>query len=487
MDCESSGSRAKYSNVTHPGTTLTDAAVRQWPTPAASLYGSSQNGVNKTRPSAGTPSLTAIARDLWPKTGGPDLKEAVRQWPTPTTQGGGCKSRSGAGKDELLLAGAAKSFRPDEIQPIQGGEAGRGHVLNPKFVNALMGIPIGWTNCASTVEGLSHYRQRMHSAFLRLTGGVPFPVRSIPSHNREGKMIKGLSRFADYMANNWGERSWTEILEPSEMLGGPSPMGSSKWQSFKDCPYLYHLMFVRRYRQAEHQEPLEIGGLFHEALARYFQGWLDGASLKEIRERAFEIVHRADPVVPDIASEVHRLLTAWMTMYHNTAYSFLDRVLAVEKLVSSSKYFQYSARLDLILEAEDGGIEIMDHKTARQRTSNMLMSYRLEPQFLGHMHLWDESGMGKKWGELTRYSVDLIVKTQQPFLDIVQVPVNRITINKWRAEMRDHWVEFNKYRRRCLPWPRRTGYQCRFCAAFEHCASDDNSLVGWVEKKEGEF
>lgn len=427
----------------------------KWPTPTATSGGGNTNRENRER------------------TGGPNLKEVVRNWATPTCSIAG--KQSCGRRADADTTNQAYSLH-QETQTTQGGEIGHGRVLNPKFVNALMGIPIGWTNCASTVGVLSRYKQRMRSAFLRLA-------------LQEGEVgkIKGLSRYADFIASEWEKHSWQEVLAPGEALGGPSPMGSSKWQDFKDCPYKYYLKYVRRYREENHQVALEVGGLFHEALARYFQGWLDGASLKEVRERAFEIVRRADEVVPDIASEVHRLLTAWMTLYHGTAYSFLDRVIGVEYLVSSAKKFRYSARLDLILETEDGGIELMDHKTARQYDANMLMSYRLEPQFIGHMHLWQESGMEQKWGPLRKYTVDLITKTNQPTMDLVDVPVRQNIINEWRAEMCEHWRQFQFYRRSVRVWPRRTGYQCRFCECFDHCASDNHSLVGWVKKKEGEF
>ena len=293
---------------------------------------------------------------------------------------------------------------------------------------------------------------------------------------------KFLSRYSDFCAQDWSERSWTECLEEGEALGGPSPFGSSKWQDFKDCPYLYELHHVRRFRRREWDVALEVGGLFHEALARYFQSWLDGDESKVGREKAFEIVTRCYEHVPDISSEVHRLLTNWMHMYHETRYDFRSRVLAVEHLVESPKPFFYSARLDLVLEAVDGGIELMDHKTARQYTANMLMSYRMEPQFLGHMYAWEASGRAEQWGVLTRYTVDLITKTQTPTIELVDVPIVPALLRNWKVEMLEHWQGFERYRRGLRGWPRRTGYQCRFCKAFEHCASAGKSLNGWVRK-----
>jgi hypothetical protein len=75
---------------TRDGGSSLAAAVRMWPTPTASPYGSSQNGINGKgglfeRPSAATPSLHSVAR-------------------------------------------------------------AEGAPLNPAWIEALMGAPIGWTD-----------------------------------------------------------------------------------------------------------------------------------------------------------------------------------------------------------------------------------------------------------------------------------------------------------------------------------------------------
>lgn len=295
-----------------------------------------------------------------------------------------------------------------------------------------------------------------------------------------------MSRLADFMSRDLTPKSWEECLEPGEKLGGPSPFGSSKWQDFKECPYLYYLKHVLRYRPEEFNTALEVGGLFHEALAKYFDGWLDGATLKECRMRAFDIVNRAGEPAPDIANKVRFLIECWMTMYHKTPYSFVERVIDVENLVSKKEPFEYSARLDLLLEVP-GGVEIMDHKTARMYDSRMLMSYRLEPQFLGHMWLWEGSPQEREFGPLKKYTVDLVTKTKTPTLDLVDVPINRARLKAWQMEMQEHWVWFKRYQRGVRNWPQCTGYQCRFCDAFEHCSSDDGNLRGWIKKSEEEY
>lgn len=126
QDAKSAARHTTKTDVMHPGTMLLDA-VRAWgdfPTPSATEYGSSQNGINGKggafeRPSAGTPSLSTAAR-------------------------------KGA------LPGGAKG------------------VLNPFFVEALMGWPLGWSD-PETPAGRS----------------VPFPP---PPRDTEG--------WARYLAEN---------------------------------------------------------------------------------------------------------------------------------------------------------------------------------------------------------------------------------------------------------------------------------------------
>jgi hypothetical protein len=132
-DAQSAGRHTTETGVMHPGTSLTDAIrmyptpvardakgqdlprrdgapslgevvhrMSMYPTPKAADYGSSQNGSNSTRPSAGTPSLPTMAR-------------------------------SG------LLPRATETAGP--------GSSEKKPVLNPRFVEMLMGLPRGWTGC----------------------------------------------------------------------------------------------------------------------------------------------------------------------------------------------------------------------------------------------------------------------------------------------------------------------------------------------------
>jgi hypothetical protein len=136
-----------------------------WPTPCAALQNDGES----------TASFSERQERLKEKGingngAGTPLTQAAKLWPTPTdTSKGGGKSRSGRRSTELLLPGAAqmwstpsardrKSDSPDQ-SPDHSPPLGRqvlretgpaspktaGRRLNPRFVEALMGLPQNWS------------------------------------------------------------------------------------------------------------------------------------------------------------------------------------------------------------------------------------------------------------------------------------------------------------------------------------------------------
>ena len=156
-DHKASGA-AGYSTASgrHAGVTLTDAAVRLWPTPSAANPNAQESletwqarreelkakGTNGN--GCGTP--LGVAVRLWPtptardndkqkdapgREGGPSLSGMIRTWPTPNARdykgpGGGHQAKGG------------------NCLPTEAGAHGRS--LNPAWVESLMGFPPGWTD-----------------------------------------------------------------------------------------------------------------------------------------------------------------------------------------------------------------------------------------------------------------------------------------------------------------------------------------------------
>lgn len=133
-----------------------------YPTPSATPYGSSHNGIRKNDPSAARPGLESMA--------------AKGMFPTPAARDGkGANSEehvtaTGSGKrhmDQLpnFIAHTPSGSSPrDQTTATDGSSSSSAtRVLNPRFVEMLMGWPIGWTDSGAAVTGFTQYRQLWRS------------------------------------------------------------------------------------------------------------------------------------------------------------------------------------------------------------------------------------------------------------------------------------------------------------------------------------
>lgn len=95
------------------------------------------------------------------------LEQQAGMWQTPTSQGS-TSGRKPSG--EANLYGQAGSFRPDR-GIVRDGENGSPLAdrprLNPRFVETLMGLPVGWVSCSPLA--MASYRSWLatHSRHLR--------------------------------------------------------------------------------------------------------------------------------------------------------------------------------------------------------------------------------------------------------------------------------------------------------------------------------
>lgn len=107
------------------------------PTPTAASYGSSQNGSNANRPSGGTPSLQTR------------LRQNKKLLPTPTVADSRATARAttttGISHDGETLTDATRSLTGISKA-----------LLSPRFVEWMMGFPIGWSDCDRSVTPSFH-------------------------------------------------------------------------------------------------------------------------------------------------------------------------------------------------------------------------------------------------------------------------------------------------------------------------------------------
>jgi hypothetical protein len=315
-------------------------------------------------------------------------------------------------------------------------------------------------------------------------------------------VTKGKNYWASAMAD-MNTRTWEEVLKPGERLGGPTPFGSSFWSDFKMCPYYFDFTHNKRWRLVEYNENLEVGGLAHEAIGRYYQTALDtlenentisgvlnhpgGLDDEACLNAAFGLLDRAEAVTPVIAAVARRVVQARLALYGpGTAGDDRKDTFGVEVYLGIDDPFPLTTRLDRWCWSDRAkGVVIHEFKTAREKTGRLLSSYRMDFQFLIQQYLWRKTQNKKKY-PLKGYVVDLVTKTQQPDVLVQAVPVDDKLLRDFEKEMR--WTHMMWRQCHALNyWPRNRSYRCRFCDLYDHCASGGRSTAGWRKKKKGEY
>lgn len=294
--------------------------------------------------------------------------------------------------------------------------------------------------------------------------------------------------------------TWQEVLEPGEMLGGPSKWGNSRYSAFRLCAYWYYWTYVKRMTPVLYNENLEIGGLYHEARARYGLVYLQNIdakgnlliSQKDVddlcRQAGFEILSRAEHLVPGIAGVARKLFNAWLMLYGpGTGQDRRADLYDVETLLEVESPFPYSCRLDEWgWDSKHSGMAIYEIKTTARRDFDLINSYRFEPQFLGQQYLWRRC-MVSDYGDLDAHYVDLVTKGLSTGVHVEQIPFSPALDTQWEeltratykriiaCEMDNSWPQEPHY------------YRCRKCPLFEHCASGKQDCTGWREKVNNEY
>jgi hypothetical protein len=296
-----------------------------------------------------------------------------------------------------------------------------------------------------------------------------------------------------------GSRSWEECLTPEERLGGPSRMGSSKYDAFKRaCPWYYHLKYVRRMTRKDLDENLEIGGLFHECRALYYRTELDFRGRESqvyideaCVESGYELLRRAEEPAPAIVAVVRRLWKGWLALFGpGTPKDDRDRTIGVEVLLEVEEPFLYTTRIDRVVRLElpdEDAVRIQEIKTSRAYTQRLRDSYRMDTQFLGQQYCWLKSGAVEKYGPLREFMIDLAIKSNPAMYPQEIAPINVKLLQDWAYETYHIWRAIQFWMQSPKQWPRIRTYNCRYCDAFDLCASGGTDLTGWRKKETNEF
>jgi len=215
--------------------------------------------------------------------------------------------------------------------------------------------------------------------------------------------------------------------------GGGSKHGATFWRTQRTCPHGAALARAGLRSITWGSEALDVGLLFHAGLEAFYTAvklWQD--TVPEVKLRAM----KAAELVPgrfelecweglkafeneegygETWPMVEKLLAGYFE-----AYRGIDRwrILAVEEtLLFEGPGLDYSARLDLLVhDLEEGGVWVVEHKTAKAFTETLLSGYQLDMQTLGHVWLMDKCADLEALGvpPLRGIVVNLMSKTTIP-------------------------------------------------------------------------
>lgn len=259
-----------------------------------------------------------------------------------------------------------------------------------------------------------------------------------------------------------------ERRPPAVVLGiadhGASPRGNSYWKTMRSCPREHALQNVVGLKREGDQEALTVGLAFHHALEVYYRAiqahqhalgttaerpdiatpeyfWgAAGAAEKAAWKALDPMAH--EPGYEDTYAELERMLASYFDCHRR---SDRWRIIAVEETLEYADAgappeiynlagevweregtgrppLEYSARLDLIVEDYDhGGMWIVEHKSARSITEDLIEGYQLDQQILGQVWLLKTCVDLSHYPQLRGVTINLTTKHKQPKHQRVEV------------------------------------------------------------------
>lgn len=261
--------------------------------------------------------------------------------------------------------------------------------------------------------------------------------------------------------------------------GSGSAAGSTYWKGLRLCPREHGLRHEARLSPVKRDsEALTLGWLFHLALETYY-GALRDATTRPIAESSAwaKIEPLADhPDYRDTYAEVERMLASYFDAYRETDASW--RVVAVEETLEYvDPGMRYSARLDTVIE-RDGGLWILEHKTAKTIGADLITGYQLDLQILGQVWLLQKCVDLSTYPPLRGVIVNITSKHKPPRHERVEVMPSSAHLDAFEQSMRD-WHALEGVVKK-LGYPRALG-NCAGAARFWGKCDYYDVCHGWPQ------
>jgi hypothetical protein len=246
---------------------------------------------------------------------------------------------------------------------------------------------------------------------------------------------------------------------PEQVLGlenSGSPAGATRWKRLRVCPREHALHQIVKLRPTGESEPLTVGWLVHLGLERFYATlqstqahkpddvraglW---AGCEQAEAAAWSVLEpiRDESGYAETYSKVESMLAGYFDQYRRQD---MWRILAVEETLIYRGAFAYSARLDLVVEdIERGGMWIVEHKTAKAVTEDLLHGYQMDLQVLGQVWLMQKCVDLEQYPPLQGVHVNILTKHAVPRFERASVTPSKYHLQAFETSMR-HWQTVSK-------------------------------------------
>lgn len=244
--------------------------------------------------------------------------------------------------------------------------------------------------------------------------------------------------------------------------GSGSVAGSTFWKGLRLCPREHGLRHVARVARDGDNEALTQGWTFHLALEVYYAALRDGSDRAHAEGAAWAAIEpmRDASGYEDTYADIERMLASYFDFYRGQDDW---RIVAVEETLTwVDPGMRYSARLDLLVE-EAGGLWIVEHKTAKTISGDLITGYQLDMQILGQVWLLQQCVDLSTYAPLRGVKVNITSKHKPPRHERVEVMPSSKHLAAFERSMRDWHVIEGAYKK--LGYPQALG-NCAGAARF---------------------
>ncbi len=287
---------------------------------------------------------------------------------------------------------------------------------------------------------------------------------------------------------------------------GASPYGSTNYKMLMACPREYALTKIALLRKTALDVPLTTGWMWHYCLQRFYETILQHqkksnapttsdefafAGQKEAMVAAYDAMKpfENEPGYEDCVNDVQRMLDGYFERYNGVDRL---RILAIEETLTYQGSFQYSARLDLLVEdLSRGGMYVYEHKSARAITADLLNNYQLDLQILGQVFLLLKCVDLKRYPPFRGVRINIATKHKTPQFERVDVLPSNRHIEALKSSV-TAWSALRKTYEK-LGWPQALGHCAGFsrgyksCKFFDLCHGHPTLSVDYWTKNEPPF